>query len=86
MRNTSLETLAAQIEKIMRAEKLHIDPTAEMTRLEAHIAKQDEIFETLYADADVTSTEDPCDKIERSEEAVIRFTGRNYAGRIVTTK
>lgn len=78
-----LAKIALGIEQIMRQENLAVNPRAEMTYLEAHISRTEDIYEALYAEADEVSNEDPLDKIEREEEQVILYSGRNYAGRIL---
>ena len=81
----SAAAMQLEIDKIMRAENLIINPTMEMTHLQAYIHNSERIYDEFYADQVEAECEDPLEVIMRKEEELLYTTGRNYAARILTS-
>ena len=60
------------------------NPTRDMTALDAHIYRAEEIIAEYYSDTVEESITDPFERIAQQEEEAIYSTGRNFAGRDLT--
>lgn len=79
----SLAGVDPEIMKLVLEEDRVFNKTRGMTRLEAHIYTQEEVYQEYYADQLDGVCADPLERIEREEEEYVRIIGRNYAGRII---
>lgn len=78
-----MDRLPPEVAGVIREAERTLDPTKDMTALEAHITTVETIVREYYEEQITAETDDPFERIAQQEEELVRVTGRNYADRFV---